>query len=298
MKIMNYLKEKNVLGKGLSALLTSTASNLNEANENNTEQLQAVKVDLINPNPFQPRYDFNEQELEELKQSIVEFGILQPILVRKIDNHYQIIAGERRWQAAKRAGLKEIPVIIKDIDDTQLFEIAVIENIQRQNLTPIEEALAFEKFIKELNYTQEKLARRIGKSRSYIANAIRLLQLPEDVKQLIKERKLSAGHARTIINSKNPSEFARKIINENLSVRQAEELVKNEGLSTNKGSKFSGEFSKDKEIINLQNLLSESLGLKVYINQTIRGGEVVVKFNTLEELDVIIQRIGGSELNF
>ena len=239
MKIMNYLKEKNVLGKGLSALLTSTASNLNEANENNIEQLQAVKVDLINPNPFQPRYDFNEQELEELKQSIIEFGILQPILVRKIDNQYQIIAGERRWQAAKRVGLKEIPVIIKDIDDTQLFEIAVIENIQRQNLTPIEEALAFEKFIKELNYTQEKLAQRIGKSRSYIANAIRLLQLPEDVKQLIKEKKLSAGHARTIINSKNPSELARKIINENLSVRQAEELVKNEGLPTNKGSKFS-----------------------------------------------------------
>lgn len=295
---MNYLKEKNVLGKGLSALLVSTASNLNEVNGANPEQMQVVEVGLINPNPFQPRYDFNEQELEELKQSINEFGILQPILVRKIENHYQIIAGERRWQAAKRAGLREMPVIIKDIDDTQLFEIAVIENIQRQNLTPIEEALAFEKFIKELGYTQEKLAARIGKSRSYIANAIRLLQLPEDVKKLITEKKLSAGHARTIVNSKNPSELARKIINENLSVRQAEELVKNESLSTNKGSKFSGEFSKDKEIINLQNLLSESLGLKVYINQTIRGGEVVVKFGTLEELDVIIQRIGGSELNF
>lgn len=287
-----------MLGKGLSALLVSTASNLNEVNGANPEQMQVVEVGLINPNPFQPRYDFNEQELEELKQSINEFGILQPILVRKIENHYQIIAGERRWQAAKRAGLREMPVIIKDIDDTQLFEIAVIENIQRQNLTPIEEALAFEKFIKELGYTQEKLAARIGKSRSYIANAIRLLQLPEDVKKLITEKKLSAGHARTIVNSKNPSELARKIINENLSVRQAEELVKNESLSTNKGSKFSGEFSKDKEIINLQNLLSESLGLKVYINQTIRGGEVVVKFGTLEELDVIIQRIGGSELNF
>lgn len=298
MKIMNQLKERNVLGKGLSALLSSTVSNLNEANENNLDALQMIKLDLIQPNPYQPRYEFDEQELEELKQSIIEYGVLQPILVRKIDDHYQIIAGERRWQASRRAGLKEMPVILKDIDDTQLFEIAVIENIQRQNLTPIEEALAFEKFIKELNYTQEALAKRIGKSRSYIANAIRLLQLPEDVKQLIKDKKISAGHARAIISSKNPSELARKVVNENLSVRQTEELVKNESLPIGKAKKFSGDYSKDEEIINIQNLLSESLGLKVLINQTIRGGEVVIKFTTLEELDGIIQRIGGSDLNF
>ena len=235
---MNANNKKFGLGRGLEALLGDEDINLNLDDETadvsnlveNTvfkSEKNKVKISDIVPCSFQPRTEFDREALESLAQSIKEKGVLQPLLVRKKNDKYEIIAGERRWRAAQLAGLDEVPVIIKDLNDSETLEIALIENLQRENLSAIEEAEGLNRLMSEYAYTQEIIGKVIGKSRSYIANTLRLLGLPEEIKQLVKENKLSAGHARALIGCENASELANKIVKEGLSVREAEALAAN-----------------------------------------------------------------------
>ena len=239
--------DKKALGKGLSALISESTISLIKSNQSAVNvqsdiNLQADKVielpiNSIEPNIIQPRKSINQQELENLSIAISKHGVLQPILVKRgITDKFQIIAGERRWRAAKMANFITIPAIIKDQDEKTLFEIAIIENIQRENLKPLEEAEAYQKLIEHFGYTQENLSSRLGKSRAHVANTLRLLKLPEAVKTMISEEQLTAGHARALINSSNPLAVAEKVVKKRLSVRQTEELAKSDksGRDSNK----------------------------------------------------------------
>jgi len=308
--------QKKGLGKGLSALIADTGYSYEEesqSNGGNQKVFKAVHISLITPNPYQPRTEFSKPELEELAESIKEHGILQPVTVRQAGSGYQIIAGERRTQAAKIAGLTEIPVIVKNYTDREAFELAIIENIQREDLNPLEEALAYKRFSKEFDLTQEEIAKRVGKSRAHVANMLRILHLPADVKELIIEGKISAGHAKSLLKAPNIHELANRIVNDNLSVRQLEEQVKlakglfeealdKIGNSPKKPSpkptseKLSAD--KDSDMLELEQLLTSATKMPVSINDTLDGGEVVIKFKSLEQLDWIIERLGNENLNF
>jgi ParB family chromosome partitioning protein len=214
---------RKVLGRGLSALLT-------EASSSNNEELKDIQVDLIEPNNLQPRTSFDDQHLEELSQSIKENGIVQPILVRRTAGaKYQIVAGERRWRAAQRAGLHTVPAVIREVADEKMLELALIENIQRQELNAIEEASAYKKLIDTLGLTQETVAQRVGRDRTFVTNYLRLLRLPEDIQRLVEESKISMGHARALLGIDDPSkqrEIAKSIIEKGLSVRETERTIK------------------------------------------------------------------------
>ena len=213
---------RKVLGRGLSALLSETTSN--------SEELREVEIDLIEPNNLQPRTKFHEQQLEELAQSIKENGIVQPILLRRINgSRYQIVAGERRWRAAQRAGLQRIPAIVRDIADDKMLELALIENIQRQELNAIEEAQAYKRLIDTLGLTQEIVAQRVGRDRTFVTNYLRLLRLPEDIQRLVEESQISMGHARALLGIDDPEkqqDLARMIVEKGLSVRETERTIK------------------------------------------------------------------------
>jgi ParB family chromosome partitioning protein len=214
---------RKVLGRGLSALLT-------EASSSNNEELKDIQVDLIEPNNLQPRTSFDDQHLEELSQSIKENGIVQPILVRRTAGaKYQIVAGERRWRAAQRAGLHTVPAVIREVADEKMLELALIENIQRQELNAIEEASAYKKLIDTLGLTQETVAQRVGRDRTFVTNYLRLLRLPEDIQRLVEESKISMGHARALLGIDDPSkqrDIAKGIIEKGLSVRETERTIK------------------------------------------------------------------------
>jgi ParB family chromosome partitioning protein len=214
---------RKVLGRGLSALLTETAAN-------SSEELREVEIDLIEPNNLQPRTRFDERQLEELGQSIKENGIVQPILVRKINTgRYEIVAGERRWRAAQRVGLHRVPVIVRDVADDKMLELALIENIQRQELNAIEEAQAYKRLIDTLGLTQETVAQRVGRDRTFITNYLRLLRLPEDIQRLVEENQISMGHARALLgldDLEKQRSLAKAIIEKNLSVRETERTIK------------------------------------------------------------------------
>jgi ParB family transcriptional regulator, chromosome partitioning protein len=302
--------QKKPLGKGLSALLNQNTA-LNSVREHEAANSRAkieISINLIEPNPFQPRKEFSDEELNELKESIAVYGVIQPIIVRKYNNRFQIIAGERRWQAAKRLSLETIPAIIKDVSDKETFEIALIENIQRQNLNALEEAQAYDKMISEYAYTHETLAKKIGKSRSHVSNILRLLLLPQSVKTLIATQKLSAGHARALVNSVNAEELAGRVIRENWSVRQTENEIKKTGNlkpsigKVNKGqNKISEEHlsNRDEALGELENMLRKALGLSVQIDDDSNGrGQVVIRFTSLKELDFIVTRLSPGDLNF
>lgn len=299
------------LGKGLSALLSDIAP-ANEADAPTTPTtkeggVQEIALAKIKPSSFQPRTIFKEAEIQELSESIKKNGVIQPIIVRA-DNEsgtYHIIAGERRWRASTAAGLKTIPAIIKDFSDKQALEIALIENIQRENLTAIEEAEGYTRLLKEFDYTQEQLGQAVGKSRSHVANMMRLLSLPDEVKSMINEGVLSMGHARTLIGADDPIALARAISEGNLSVREAEKLrnggdkEKKKGFSTKEKSISSHNLhqpkpssNKDEDIIALEKSLSESIGLSVVIEEGDQGGHVSIHFGNLSELDKIIRRLG------
>jgi ParB family chromosome partitioning protein len=292
--------EKRALGKGLSALISENVIGIND---DSYQSLIEIDINHIDLNPNQPRKLFDEQEIAELADSIKELGLIQPIIVRKLSSHqYQLIAGERRLTACKKAGLSKISAIVHSADSNQSAEIALVENIQRQDLTPLEEATAYDSLIKRFSYTQEALAKKVGKSRSHIANTLRLLNLPEDIKAMINNKKLSAGHARAILNSPNPEELAKKIVNDNLSVRDAENLKKpqkeqnrHKNLIQQGAEKH---FTKDSDLLEIETMLSQSLGMKVSINDTQQGGQIVIDFDTLEQLDFIIQRLGSDVRNF
>ena len=274
-------KIKKGLGRGLSSLIGETKV------ETKTNKLSLGE---IVPNRYQPRKNFDEENLGDLTNSIKERGVIQPIIVRKsnIDNSkYEIIAGERRWLAARKAGLHQIPVVVTQVDDLKSLEFAIVENVQRHDLNPLEEAQGYKRLIDEFSYDQEKVSKFIGKSRSYITNALRILNLPNDVLDLIKIKKLSAGHAKILVGLENASFVANKIIEKKLSVRQAENFVK-----IFKRSPKSIKINKDPNIKNLEQLISDKTGLNADIKNSKRNkGSITFHYHDLDQLNKIIDII-------
>ena len=274
-------KIKKGLGRGLSSLI----------GESKVEpQTNKIQISDLVPNKYQPRKLFNENNLEDLTNSIKERGMIQPIIVRKSNedkSKYEIIAGERRWLAAQRAGLHEVPVVITIADDLKSLEFAIVENVQRHDLNPLEEAQGYKRLIDEFSYDQEKVAKFIGKSRSYITNSLRLLTLPDEVIQLIETQKISAGHAKVLVGLENANFLANKIIEKQLSVRQAERLIKI--FKSNKKQKFK---SKDTNIRDLENTLTSKIGLNVLIKNNSRNkGTITFFYKEIDQLNKIIEAI-------
>lgn len=290
------------LGRGLSALMDDyPIAPLDE----NTEQLKSpditlLAIDLLVANPFQPRRHFDGEELESLAASIREKGILQPILVRPQgagdagEQRYEIIAGERRWRAAQKAGLHDVPVLVRALDDLAALEVAIIENVQRQDLSPVEEALGYRRLIEEFAHRQEDVARAVGKSRSHVANLLRLLSLPEPVRQMLDDGRLSMGHARALVGAPDPLSLANMIVKDGLSVRAAEVLASLEKKPEQEksGSPRKPAARKDADTRALEADLGRALGLSVEINHKGEaGGSVSIRYVTLEQLDDLCQRL-------
>jgi len=270
------------LGKGISAFFP-------EESIHSDNRVEYVAVSKLIVNPFQPRKIFNEEALQELAESIKEHGIIQPIVVRKKEKKYEIIAGERRFRATKLAGLKEIPAIVKEMTEQQMMEVAILENLQREDLTPIEEAEAYSSLIENLNFTQDMLAKRLGKSRPHIANHIRLLQLPEDVRKLMNEGVLSMGHGRALLGLKNKgriAEIAQKVIAQSLNVRQLESLVHqlNEGVSHETKEKV----KKDVFVQATESQLREYFGTSVQVKKQKNKGKIEIEFYSEDDLERIL----------
>ncbi|WEX09619.1 ParB/RepB/Spo0J family partition protein [Chelativorans sp. AA-79] len=280
---MNEDPSRKRLGRGLAALI-GEVDKPTTREEETVRADRSIPIEFVSPNPRNPRRNFAETDLIELSQSIREHGIVQPVVVRPAaaTGRYEIIAGERRWRAAQRAGLTEIPVIIRDVDDKAALELAIIENVQRADLNSIEEARGYQQLMDEHNYTQADLAQVIGKSRSHVANTLRLLKLPESVAEFIIDGSLTAGHARTLVTAVDPAGLAKRIIDEGLSVRQAEALA---GAQDEEPSRAKERKEKDADTISLEKLLSDHTGLKVSINHKEKGGEMRISYRSLEQLD-------------
>jgi ParB family chromosome partitioning protein len=280
------------LGRGLAALI-------GEIDKPTVPQQPSVQVDgkvpieFIEPNPRNPRRAFGDADLTDLAQSIREHGLVQPVVVRPSavgTGRYEIIAGERRWRAAQRAGLIEIPVIVREVNDRTALELAIIENVQRTDLNPIEEATGYQQLIDDHNYTQADLGQVIGKSRSHVANTLRLLKLPDDIRALLINGDLSAGHARTLVTASDPAGLAGRIVEEGLSVRQAEILAQ-QPVKQAQDSPSRPVRDKDADTLALERLLSNITGLKVAINHKEKGGEVKIAYRSLEQLDDLCRRL-------
>ena len=274
-------KIKKGLGRGLSSLIGETKV------ENKTNKL--LLSDIV-PNRYQPRNDFDNQNLEDLSNSIKERGVIQPIIVRKSEiekSKYEIIAGERRWLAARKAGLHEIPVVLTEADDLKSLEFAIIENVQRHDLNPLEEAQGYKRLIEEFSYDQEKVSKFIGKSRSYITNSLRLLNLPAEVLKFIEDKKLSSGHAKVLVGLDNALFVATKIIEKKLSVRQAENFVRIFKKKYNKNT-----ITKDPNIKNLEETISDKIGLSVSIKNNSRNkGTITFSYHDIDQLNKIVDII-------
>ena len=276
------------LGRGLSALLGDE--------DPRSETALEIGLDQIEPNSEQPRTRFEEQSLDELAQSIIANGIVQPILVRRRGDKYQIVAGERRWRAAQRAGLRKIPVVIREVSDEKLLELALVENIQRQELNAVEEARAYRKLIDTIGLTQEMVAERVGKERSLIATSLRLLKLPEDILKFIEEEKITAGHGRALLMADDPAtqrRIARSIIEMSLSVRETERTVKKSQSGTQMAGKKASGVKKDANIVSAETKLQRKLSTKVNIVPDLKGvgGKVEIEYYSVEDLDRIYQLI-------
>ena len=275
------IKLKKGLGRGLSSLLGDSSKNI-ETNK--------IAIKDIVRNKFQPRKNFNKDSLAELTNSIKEQGVIQPIIVRpsaSLDGKYEIIAGERRWLASQNAGLHEVPTVILNVDDVKSLEFAIVENVQRQDLNPIEEARGYQRLVDDFSYNQDKLSKFIGKSRSYIANSLRLLSLPDEVLSMVEQENLSAGHARSLIGLNNSVDIAKKIIQKKLSVRQAEVLARQF-----RNKKFKLVHKKDPNILDLQKTLEEKTGLNTSIsNKKSNSGTITFEYKDLDQLDRIINTI-------
>ena len=274
-------KLKKGLGRGLSSLLGDTSKKI---------QTSKVSINEIIRNKFQPRKNFNKESLDELTKSIKEQGVIQPIVVRpnkSSDGKYEIIAGERRWIASQNAGLHEVPIVVLDVDDVKSLEFAIVENVQRQDLNPIEEARGYQRLTDEFNYNQDKLSNFIGKSRSYIANSLRLLSLPEEILLMVEQGDLSAGHARSLIGLQNSVIVAKTIVQKKLSVRQAEVLSRQY-----RNKKIKLIHKKDANILDLQKALEAKTGLNISINnKKNNSGTITFSYNDLDQLDKIISTI-------
>ncbi len=269
---------KPALGRGLNALIPEKG-------------MKEIEVSLIKPGPEQPRKDFDKKGLQELAQSIKEKGVLQPIIVRKAEGGgYYLIAGERRWRAAKAAGLKKIPAIIKDVDSSSALELALVENIQRDDLNPLEMAEAFKRLIEEYGYTQEELSKRVGKDRATIANYLRILGLPPEIRELIVKDSISIGHAKAILSLPNRAaqiEVARQVVSKGLSVRETETLCAQK--RPNRPSKGRKKAEKDPNIVALEDKLKRSLGTKVQIRHKGKRGKIEIEYYSLDELDRLLE---------
>ncbi|MBZ0128329.1 MAG: ParB/RepB/Spo0J family partition protein [Rhodobacteraceae bacterium] len=287
----NQKPERRGLGRGLSALMADVAL-ANPQSDDSPARARTpdthLPIEKLHPNPDQPRRDFSKADMDELAASIREKGIIQPLLVRPDPTRggdYQIIAGERRWRAAQMAGLHEIPVLIRQLNDTEVIEVAIIENIQRADLNAVEEAQGFRQLMDRFGHTQEKLAEVMGKSRSHIANLLRLLSLPDEVLGYLREGKLTAGHARALVPADDPAALARQIIRKGMSVRQAERLVKPKPEAEKKPRKINAEKDADTKL--LEQDLSANVGLQVQIDHdpASGGGSVTIAYANLDQLD-------------
>jgi ParB family transcriptional regulator, chromosome partitioning protein len=289
---MDKKPERRSLGRGLSALMAdvSVESDPQIPDRPRRADLQ-IPVEKLVPNPNQPRRDFQPEALQELAASIRAKGVIQPLIVRAMqDGRFEIVAGERRWRAAQLAQLHELPAIIRDFTDSEVIEVAIIENIQRADLNAIEEALAFRQLMDRFGHTQEKLAEALSKSRSHIANLLRLLNLPEDVQVFVREGKITAGHARALITAPNASELARQVITRSLSVRETEDLARNPAKKgTGKASGPRGKSDKDADTRALENDLSANLNMRVTIDHGAAGdgGTLSIRYRTLDDLDLL-----------
>ncbi len=278
--MINPFKNKKGLGRGLSSLIGDSQIKVTN---------NKISISSIVPNKFQPRQNFDKNSLEDLTNSIRARGIIQPLIVRKSneENKYELIAGERRLQASQNAGLHEVPVVILNIDDVRSLEFAIVENVQRKDLNPIEEAEGYKRLINEFNYDQEKVAKFIGKSRAHISNCLRLLNLPKKIIQQIIENKITQGHAKILVGLENAELIADKIIKKKLSVRQAEILAR---LSKNKP--FKTKSSKDTNILDMENQISSKIGMKVYINnKKNNSGTLTFEYKDIDQLDRIVKII-------
>ena len=284
---MNSSISKKGLGRGLSSLMGDVKTTLNKNESSNQET--KISIAKLKPSPSQPRRLFDKNSINELAESIKSKGLVQPILVRPSPTEtgaYEIIAGERRWRAAQIAQLHEVPAVIRQLDDVESLEIAIIENVQRSDLSPIEEAAGYKRLIENHGHTQEVLAEIVGKSRSHIANIIRLLGLPQSIQDMISEGKISSGHARAIMNSAFPEQLAEKIVSENLSVRAAEDLAKQKKPGVKKVK------LKDPDTIDLENSLTATLGLNVLIDHKgKKGGSIKIEYKTLDQLESVTRKL-------
>ncbi|MBR0552995.1 ParB/RepB/Spo0J family partition protein [Stakelama marina] len=287
------------LGRGLSALMGDAPRN--QPSEDGAPQsgIRMLPVSALAPHPGQPRRTFDDQAISELANSIASRGLIQPIVVRPHGKDYQIVAGERRWRAAQRARLHDVPVIVRELSDAETLEIALVENIQRQDLNAIEEADAYRKLIDEFSHTQDALARLVGKSRSHIANLLRLLDLPVSVQKMVIDGDIQMGHARALINAPDPEALAEQVRDKGLTVRDTERLARGTrpgsgGGGSRPGTPASG--AENADIIALEQQLSDVLGLNVKIAHGEAGGQLTIQYSTLDQLDMVCQRLSGERI--
>ena len=279
------------LGRGLASLIGDVGAE-SQSNERVARSQRKVPIEHVRANPRNPRKLFSDAELTELSDSIRERGIIQPIVVRAGGaDSFEIIAGERRWRAAQRANLHEVPIVVLDVTDGEALELAIIENVQRTDLNPLEEATGYQSLANEFNHSQDDIAKIVGKSRSHIANTMRLLRLPETVKAYINSGKLTAGHARALINHSDPEAVAREIVEKGLNVRQVEALGQEQAAASGKkiGTRARASASKDADTLALEKRLSDALGLTVGVDHRGKGGVLRVRYRTLDQLDEVIR---------
>jgi ParB family transcriptional regulator, chromosome partitioning protein len=277
------------LGRGLASLIGDMTVETTTTERNRPQR--RIPIDQLRPNPRNPRQNFSEPELDELAASITQRGIIQPIVVRNVHGHFEIIAGERRWRAAQRAGMHDVPIVVLDANDTEALELAIIENVQRTDLNPLEEASGYQALADQFGYGQEDIAKTVGKSRSHVANTLRLLKLPDSVKGYINSGQLSAGHARALLGQADPEVMARAIIENGLNVRQVEALAQEQSARPAKSKKRRGR-RKDADTVALERHLADALGLVVDIEHRGRGGVLRIRYREVEQLDEVVRRLG------
>jgi ParB family chromosome partitioning protein len=279
------------LGRGLSALFGEESHDSGDAA---AQAPRTVPVELLHPGRYQPRRNFDDEGMAALVESVKAQGILQPLLVRRhpdISGAYEIVAGERRWRAAQAAQLHEVPVLLRELEDREALEIALVENVQRQDLSPLEEAEGYRRLLEEFAHTHEDLAKAVGKSRSHITNSLRLLSLPDEVKQLLEEGKITAGHARALIGVEDAVTIAREVVQYGMSVRQVEKMAKARALPVGALAEVEPAPAKDADTRALEHELTQLLGLKVTIAFSGQGGSVTVHYRTLDQLDDVLRRL-------
>jgi ParB family chromosome partitioning protein len=280
------------LGRGLAALIGDSAAESNAIDQSRGQK--KVPIEFVRPNPKNPRRRFTDDTLDELAESIRQKGIIQPIVVRtnaNLPDIYEIIAGERRWRAAQRAGLHEVPVVVVDVSERESLELAIIENVQREDLNPIDEARGYEQLAADFGYSQIDLANIIGKSRSHIANTLRLLKLPPSARKLLEEGQITAGHGRALLASADPDSLAKQILENGLSVREAERLAQGEPDKSNDQTRSKVRKEKDADTVALERSLTELLGMAVSIKHRGEKGELSVRYNSLDQLEDVCRRL-------